>query len=66
MAPTVLVKQYSSPWPGLGFHIYTLSETESWPLINLALFAIKNFNPGPKPLFIYIISIQMQLIIQDM
>ena len=41
-----LIKNYSSPWPGLGYHIYTLSGAESWPWINSPL-ALNHFAPGP-------------------
>ena len=41
-----LIKNYSSPWPGLGSHIYTLSGAQSWPWINSPL-ASNHFAPGP-------------------
>ena len=41
-----VIKNYSSPWPGLGSHIYTLSGAESWPWINSPL-ALNHFAPGP-------------------
>ena len=41
-----LFKKYSSTWPGLGSHIYTLSGAKSWPWINSPL-ALNHFAPGP-------------------
>ena len=41
-----LIKNYSSPWPGLASHIYTLSGAESWPWMNSPL-ASNRFAPGP-------------------
>ena len=41
-----LIKNYSSPWPGLGSHIYTLSGAESWRWINSPL-ASNHFSPDP-------------------
>ena len=42
-----LIKNYPSPWPGLGSYIYTLSGAESWPWINSHL-ASNHFAPGPS------------------
>ena len=42
-----LIKNYSSPWPGLGSHMYNLSQAESWPWINSHL-ASNHFAPGPS------------------
>ena len=41
-----LIKNYSSPWPGLGSHIYNLYGAESWPWINSPL-ASNHIAPGP-------------------